>query len=213
LRLSPLNVILDTDVAARAGWTLPDLAAACVAGGARWLQIRAKTISGGALLDLAIRIGDIAHAAGGILVVNDRVDIARLAGADGVHVGQEDVSPADARAVLGSGPIVGFSTHTETQVDAAVAEPVSYIAVGPVFGTATKDTGYTSVGLELVRYASAAIGRAAPPRDLVAIGGITLDRAADVIAAGATAVAVIADLLATGDPEARVRAYLARLSE
>jgi thiamine-phosphate pyrophosphorylase len=82
-----------------------------------------------------------------------------------------------------------------------------------VFGTATKDTGYTSVGLQLVSYAAAAIARAESTRDLVAIGGVTLDRAATVIQAGATAVAVISDLLATGDPQSRVRAYLARLSE
>jgi thiamine-phosphate pyrophosphorylase len=101
-----------------------------------------------------------------------------------------------------------------------VAQPVSYIAVGPVFGTATKDTGYTRVGLELVSYAAAAMARRAEssgsepsPVGLVAIGGITLERAAAIIQAGATAVAVITDLLATGDPESRVRAYLARLAE
>jgi thiamine-phosphate pyrophosphorylase len=146
-------------------------------------------------------------------VVNDRADIARLAGADGVHVGQEDLSPAAARTILGADLIVGFSTHTGTQVDAAVLLPVSYIAVGPVFGTATKDTGYASVGLDFVKYARAAMARATYARDLVAIGGITLDRAASVIEAGASAVAVISDVLATGDPESRVRAYLERLAE
>ena len=191
-----------------------------MAGGARWLQIRAKTVPGGAFLDLAIRIREIAHAGGAILVVNDRADIAHLAGADGVHVGQDDLSPVAARAIAGAGAVVGFSTHTEAQIDAAVAQPVSYIAVGPVFGTATKDTGYTRVGPELVRYAAAAIARGASSSgpsagavEIVAIGGITLDRAADIIRAGATAVAVITDLLTTGDPESRVRAYLARLAE
>ena len=211
--LPRLNVILDADVASRAGWTLPDLAAACVDGGAQWLQLRAKSLPGRDFLDLAVRTGEIAHAAGGVLIVNDRADIARLAGADGVHVGQEDLAPAAARAVLGAGHIVGLSTHTEAQIDMAVAEPVTYLAVGPVFGTATKDTGYTSVGLPLVTYAAAAVGSAASIRALVAIGGITLDRSAAVIEAGATAVAVITDLLTTGDPESRVRAYLARLAE
>jgi thiamine-phosphate pyrophosphorylase len=217
-QLPALNAILDADAAARAGWTLPDLAEACVAGGARWLQIRAKTIAGAEFLDLASRLREIAHASGAILVVNDRADIARLAGADGVHVGQDDLSPAAARAVLGTAAIVGFSTHTEAQIDAAIALPVSYIAVGPVFGTATKDTGYTNVGLDRVRYAAAAVGRSVSseeqrPRGVVAIGGITLDSAADVVRSGAMAVAVIADLLATGDPESRVRAYLMRLAE
>ena len=216
-----LYPILDVDVAARAGWTLADLARACVAGGARCLQIRAKTIAGGRFLDLAVRIQEIAHASGAILIVNDRVDIARLSGADGVHVGQDDLPPVAARSVIGTDAVVGLSTHTEAQVDAGVAQPVSYIAVGPVFGTATKDTGYAPVGLDRVRYAAAAIarrplpdgGRSRGPVGIVAIGGITLDRAARAIAAGATAVAVIADLLSTGDPESQVRAYLARLAE
>jgi thiamine-phosphate pyrophosphorylase len=218
MRLPRLNVILDTNVAARAGWTLPDLAEACVSGGARWLQIRAKTISGGAFLDVATRVLAIAHASGAILVVNDRADIARLAGADGVHVGQDDLSPAAARTVVGTDAVVGISTHTEAQIDAAIAEPVSYIAVGPVFGTATKDTGYAAVGIDRVRYAVAAIGHGPEEnggrsRGVVAIGGMTLDRAAEVVMAGATAVAVITDLLATDDPESRVRAYLRQLSK
>ena len=186
-----------------------------MAGGARWLQLRAKTMPGGAFLDLAMCVRDIAHTAGAILVVNDRAVIARLAGADGVHVGQDDLSPAAATAIVGAGAVIGFSTHTEAQIDVAVGQSVRYIAVGPVFGTATKDTGYTSVGLDLVRYAASAItrGMSSQSPELVAIGGITLDRAAAVIGAGATAVAVITDLLSTGDPESRVRAYLTRLSK
>ena len=150
-------------------------------------------------------------------MVNDRADIARLAGAGGVHVGQEDLSPAAVRTIVGADAVVGLSTHTEAQIDAGVAEPVSYIAVGPVFGTATKKTGYTAVGLDRVRYAAAAIGRGrfpeGGPRGVIAIGGITLDLATEVVRAGAAAVAVITDLLATGDPESRVRAYLTRLGE
>jgi len=216
---SPLNAIVDVDVAVRAGWTPVDLASACVNGGARFLQLRAKSLSSAAFLDLAARICAVAHPAGAVVVVNDRADIARIAGADGVHVGQDDLAPAAARTLIGPAAIVGLSTHTELQIDAALAQPVTYIAVGPIFGTSTKATGYTAVALDRVRYAAAAIrceGEAKTGRErpgLVAIGGITLDRAADAIAAGATAVAVITDLLADGDPESRVRAYLARLSE
>jgi thiamine-phosphate pyrophosphorylase len=204
-------------VAGRAGWTLPDLAEACVAGGARWLQLRVKTISGGEFLELATRIQTIAAAADAVLIVNDRADVARLSGAAGVHVGQDDLPPAAVRTIVGADAMVGFSTHTPAQIDAAVHEPVTYIAIGPVFGTATKDTGYAAVGFERVGYAAAALARAAmltdgPPRGLVAIGGITIDRAADVIRAGAGAVAVISDLLSTGDPRARVREYLDRLA-
>jgi thiamine-phosphate pyrophosphorylase len=203
-------------VAVRAGWTLIDLGEACMAGGSRWLQLRAKTLSGGAFLEAATRIQALANANGARLIVNDRADVARLSGAAGVHVGQDDLAPAAARSIVGPHALIGFSTHTEAQLDAAVAQPVNYIAIGPVFGTATKDTGYTAVGLDRVRYAAAAIARASSSdldrtRGVVAIGGITLDTAAAVLAAGATAVAVITDLLATGDPEARVRAYVERL--
>ena len=187
-----------------------------MAGGARWLQLRAKTMPGGELLDVATRVQAIASSAGAILIVNDRADVARLSGAGGVHVGQDDLSPAAVRRILGPEAVVGFSTHTTQQIDAAASEPVTYIAVGPVFGTATKDTGYTAVGLERVQYAASALARGSmltdrTPRGLVAIGGITLDRAADVLRAGAHAVAVISDLLSTGDPRARVREYLDRL--
>ena len=135
--------------------------------------------------------------------------MARLAGAGGVHVGQDDLSPRDARAVLGTSGIVGLSTHTESQIGAAVLEPVAYIAVGPVFDTSTKATGYEAVGLERLRYAATALK--ASPKPIVAIGGITLDHVGDVMRAGAASVAVITDLLATGDPDSRVREYLDRL--
>jgi thiamine-phosphate pyrophosphorylase len=207
-----LNAIVDVNAAERAGWTPLDLAAAYLNGGARFLQIRAKSLAGAAFLDLASRIREIAHAAGAILVVNDRADIARLAGADGVHVGQDDLSAAAARAIAGPGAVIGLSTHTGPQIDAAVLQPVTYVAVGPVFVTSTKATGYDAVGLDLVRYAAKQLAFSAVEAGLVAIGGITLDRAVDVIDAGATSIAVITDLIASGNPEARVRAYVARLT-
>lgn len=128
-----------------------------------------------------------------------------MAGAAGVHVGQEDLAPAAARAIVGDTAIVGRSTHTEQQVDAARQEPIDYLAIGPVFGTATKATGYDAVGLDMVRRATRA------GRPVVAIGGVTLDNAASVIAAGAASVAVISDLVSGGDPQRRVRDFLARL--
>ena len=208
-----MNAIVDVDAAQRAGWTPLDLAAAYLNGGARFLQIRAKSLAGAAFLDLASRIREIAHAAGAILVVNDRADIARLSGADGVHVGQDDLTAPAARAIVGPGAVLGLSTHTEPQIDAAVLQPVTYVAVGPVFGTSTKATGYEAVGLDLVRYAAKQLASSSGEAGLlVAIGGITLDRAVDVIDAGATSLAVITDLIASGDPEARVRAYVARLA-
>ncbi len=147
---------------------------------------------------------------GAAIVVNDRADIAVLAGAAGVHVGQEDLAPAAVRRLVGPDRIVGVSTHSTAQLDAAVKQPVDYVAVGPVFGTASKDTGYDAVGLALVGEAAARAHRRG--LQVVAIGGITIERAADVIAAGADSVAVISDLLQTGDPRARVREYLDRLA-
>lgn len=141
------------------------------------------------------------------LVVNDRADLALMSGAAGVHVGQEDIAPRAARALLGPTAIVGYSTHSSSQVDAASQEPVSYLAIGPVFGTRTKATGYEPVGLGMVAEA-ARLSRGVP---IVAIGGITLDTAPAVVAAGASAVAVIGDLLAGGDPRRRVAAYCAAL--
>ena len=181
------------------------------------MQLRAKTIPGGEFLELATRIQALAHATGGLLIVNDRADVARLSGAGGVHVGQDDLSPVAVRAIVGSDAVIGFSTHTEAQIDAAMTLPLNYLAIGPVFGTATKQTGYTAVGLGRVRYAAEVAARGSVQHDVpalgvVAIGGITLDAAPAVLAAGATAVAVITDLLATGDPESRVRAYVERLA-
>jgi thiamine-phosphate pyrophosphorylase len=126
-----------------------------------------------------------------------------LSGAAGVHVGQEDLPPRAARAFLGPSAIVGFSTHTVEQLEAAIGEPVTYIAVGPVFGTTTKDTGYSAVGLDLVRTARRLVPAQVP---IVAIGGITLATAASVIEAGASTVAVIGDLLG-GNPQDRAALY------
>jgi thiamine-phosphate pyrophosphorylase len=175
-------------------------------GGARLIQLRAKALASGGLLELADRLVEAARPYGARIVLNDRADIARIAGAAGVHVGQLDLPATAARAIVGRGAIVGVSTHTTEQVESALRDPVSYLAVGPVFGTATKETGYAPVGLDRVRYAAGRAG-AIP---VVAIGGIDLAHAPEVIAAGAASVAVISDLVAD-DPAARIRRYLETL--
>lgn len=149
-----------------------------------------------------------AHKGGAIVIVNDRADIAKLSAADGVHVGQDDLDPASARRILGGASIVGVSTHTADQVRAATSMSVDYIAVGPIFATSTKDTGYRDVGLALVSEAAGILRDTGSATPLVAVGGMTLERAPEVIRAGAASVAVISDLLSTGNPEARVREYL-----
>lgn len=192
----------------RAGWTVSALADALLAGGARLIQVRCKTAGSAEFLAVAEDVVARARAAGASVIVNDRADIAKLSGADGVHVGQEDLEPAAARRILGGSAVIGLSTHTTEQLRAALAEPVDYVAMGPVFATRTKDTGYAAVGTDMVRDAAAFVRGALQPRPLVAIGGITLDRAREVLDSGATSVAVISDLIATGDPRGRVRDYL-----
>jgi len=209
LTLPSLYVICDAEVCDRAGWTLVDFAAACIDGGATLLQVRAKGASGAWLLDATTAIVRRAQTAGALVVVNDRADLARLAGAGGVHVGQTDLSPAAVRVVVGPEMLVGRSTHTPEQYEASFGEPVDYVAIGPVFATATKATGCDVVGLEGVR--AAATRTAARGLPLVAIGGITLDRARSVRASGAQSIAVISDLLATGDPAGRVQQFLRAL--
>jgi thiamine-phosphate pyrophosphorylase len=176
------------------------LAAAFLAGGARLLQIRVKGGASASFLGLVDAVVALARPLGALVIVNDRADIARMAGAAGVHVGQEDLPPDGVRAVF-PGAIVGVSTHGLQQIDAALASTADYVAVGPVYETTTKDTGYQARGLDLVRYAA---GRGKP---VVGIGGIDLARAPDVIAAGADAVAVITGVL-KGDPEASAREYV-----
>jgi thiamine-phosphate pyrophosphorylase len=174
---------------------------AWLAAGVSLLQLRAKHLTLGPFLDLAVPMAERCRAAGALFVVNDRADVAVLADASGVHVGQDDLSPTEVRGLAPGLALVGLSTHTDSQVRAGLLQPVEYIAVGPVFATTSKARADEAVGLEGIRRAA----RLAGPRQLpiVAIGGITLATAPDVIAAGASSVAVISDLLG---PEWRTRA-------
>ena len=201
-----LYPIVDTGLCRSRGIDPVALCDAYLAGGARVLQLREKERSSGEFLQLADVLVERTRQAGALLIINDRADIARLSGAAGVHVGQDDPTVADVRKLLPTPTIVGLSTHDERQIDRAIEQQPTYVAVGPVFETATKDTGYAARGLDLVRCAA---GRGIP---LVAIGGLTLDNVRDVVRAGALGIAVISDLL-NGDPEARTRDFIARLAE
>ncbi len=208
--MSPLYAIVDVDVCLAAGQAPPLVAAAFLRAGVSHVQIRAKQLASGAFLDLVTGLVPHARAAGATLIVNDRVDVARSAGV-GVHLGQEDLPVADARRLLGPAAVIGRSTHTAGELAAALAEPVTYVAYGPVFSTRTKANPDPVVGLEGLRAAAATARAAGLP--LVAIGGITIATARTVTAAGATAVAVISDLVVQGeDPEARARRFLSALS-
>ena len=169
-------------------------------GGATLVQVREK---GMADRDLAQAVRECLAVKGVRIIVNDRPDIARVTGAAGVHLGEDDLPAPDARALLARKAIVGVSTHSVEAAVAACALDVDYIAIGPVFETASASVRRSPLGI-------AAVARAADcmTRPLVAIGGITLDRAADVLAAGASSVAVISDLLTAPSIPDRVRAFL-----
>jgi thiamine-phosphate pyrophosphorylase len=184
-----------------------DLAAALLEGGARLLQLRLKAAPAREVLEIARVVRPLAQQAGARLIVNDRPDVARAAGADGVHLGQDDLPVAAARTVLGAGGIVGVSTHSVGQARAAVAAGADYLGVGPVFETTSKVGALAARGLDLVRAV-----RHEVTLPLVAIGGITPTTATEVRAAGADAVAMIAALVRAPDVAAAVRDALARLA-
>ena len=177
------------------------IAEALFAGGARVVQVRNKKAAAREFLDQVERIRAFAPA-GAQVIVNDRADIALMTDAAGVHLGQTDLPPSMARRVLGSGRIVGFSTHNLEQALEADRLPVDYIAVGPIFATATKENPDPVVGVEKL----AGICRAVK-KPVVAIGGITLQNAQRVINAGAHSVAVVRDLLARSDISEGVRTF------
>jgi len=179
-------------------------------GGARAVQLREKQLSAREFYAEVLEALRVARSFGAKLIINDRADVALAVGADGVHVGQDDVPPLAARALLGEGRIVGFSTHSVEQASAAARLPLDYLAIGPVFDTSSKANPDPVVGLEGVRRVRAAVGTL----PLVAIGGITAERAPSVLKAGADSVAVIGALLDTPDPAEitrRTRDFLARL--
>lgn len=179
-------------------------------GGARLVQLREKHLSPREFYAEAVEALRVARSFGAKLIINDRADVALAVGADGVHLGQDDMPPEAARALSGEGRIVGFSTHSVEQASEAARLPVDYIAIGPVFDTSSKENPDPVVGLEGVRRVRAAIGDV----PLVAIGGITAQTAPSVLGAGADSVAVIGALLATSEPAEitrRTRDLLARL--
>lgn len=203
--LPKLYAILDVDAAGAHGLDSLDLARLWLDAGVRLIQLRAKTLSFGPTLALADRLVTLGRSHGARIVINDRADVARLSGAAGVHVGQDDLGVENARAVVGHGAIVGVSTHSIEQARLACDGPVSYVAVGPVFTTGTKARPDPVVGTAGVEEVARLAGACGLP--VVAIGGITLERAQAVLDAGAASVAVIADLL-VGDPGARARAWV-----
>ena len=169
---------------------IDDVAAAeaLLEAGARILQFRHKSFFSREAFDRAERIAELCRRAGALFIVNDRADIAKLLHA-GLHLGQDDLAPADARRIMPAGAIIGFSTHNEQQLLAGNLEPVDYLAIGPIFATRSKLNPDPIVGVDQLRHL-----RSLTQKPLVAIGGITRDLAPQVFEAGADSVAVISDL-------------------
>ncbi len=197
-----LHVLADDDP--RWGRSPVDQARAACAGGAPVVQLRAKHATDREILDWAIAIREITRASGARFVLNDRFDLALLADADGVHLGQTDLPPssipADARARLA----IGRSTHTPEELEAVRHEDVDYVAYGPVFGTTSKDSEFDARGLEAVARAV----RRTRPRPLVAIGGIQPAHLPDLRRAGVTGIAVISAIAAATDPVIATRRFV-----
>jgi thiamine-phosphate diphosphorylase len=189
-------------------WSPLDQAQAACDGGAAAVQLRAKHATDREALAWGERIRAATRRAGVLFVMNDRFDLALLVEADAVHLGQGDLPPARVRSAAGARLAIGRSTHDDAELARALAEPVAYVAFGPVFGTGSKETGFAARGLDEL---AAAAARAAP-RPLVAIGGIDAGNIASVRAAGARGAAVISAVAAAPDPAAAVRA-LARAFE
>jgi thiamine-phosphate pyrophosphorylase len=183
MKLPPFYPILDADL-------IPAVptAEALLQAGAQILQYRRKSFFSRAAFEEASRIAELCRSAGVLFVVNDRADVAMLLDA-AVHLGQDDLPPADARRIMPATSVIGFSTHNEEQLRAGDSEPVDYLAIGPIFATRSKQNPDPIVGLDRLRTL-----RALTQKPLVAIGGITRELAPKVFEAGADSVAIIGDL-------------------
>jgi len=200
LVLPRLYVILDAALL-----TAPETECAqkLAAAGVRLLQYRDKRASARKLFESSKRLSSLLIPQGVTFVVNDRADVASAAEASGVHVGQEDLGVEEARLVVGAARFVGVSTHNLKQFQRAAASSADYIAVGPIFATGTKSNPDPVVGMQFIRRV-----RPITDKPIVAIGGITLERAPEIIESGADSVAVISDILGAPEPAVRARQYI-----
>ena len=207
-RLADARLYLCTDARRRQGdlaWFLD----AVLSAGVDIVQLREKGLEAAEELALLEVFAAACRRHGRLLAVNDRADVALAAGADVLHLGQDDLPVSVARHILGPGPIIGLSSHSPVQADAAAAEPgVDYFCAGPLWVTPTKP-GRPATGLGLLAH----VTQAGPARPWFAIGGISLDRLDDVLAAGATRVVVVRAITEADDPAAATRAFAKRLRQ
>jgi thiamine-phosphate pyrophosphorylase len=185
---------------ARPQTDLESLLRAALTGGADIVQLREKELGRAEIERAAGTFRRVADTFSALFIVNDDPELARICDADGVHVGQDDVSAEQAREMLGPDAIVGLSTHSEEQIAASSGRPVDYISVGPIWETPTKE-GRPAVGIDLIRHAAAQA-----PHPFFAIGGIDTGNAAEVVGAGAERLCVVRALRDAADPEAEAAA-------
>ena len=206
-KLFPLYPIIDLAVLQR---PLEPVLDGLAGAGVRWVQLRGKDLSSGDLFRECRRLVSLARPLGLKVIVNDRADLALVSGADGVHLGQEDLPAAEARRILGEQAIIGLSTHGLDQARQARESPVDYIAIGPVFPTRTKENPDPVVDRPELRAIREQVAK-----PLVAIGGITLENVRPLFESGVDSVAVIRDLLLADDVRERAAGYrdLARQAE
>jgi thiamine-phosphate pyrophosphorylase len=207
-KLAAARLYLCTDSRRKQG-DLPGFLDAVLGAGVDIVQLREKGLEAREELELLEVFADACRRHSRLLAVNDRADVALAAGAAVLHLGQDDLPVGAARRILGQGPLIGRSSHSPAQADAAAAEPgADYFCAGPVWATPTKP-GRPGTGLELVKY----VASRQHDRPWFAIGGISLDRLDDVLAAGATRVVVVRAITGAGDPAAATRAFAARLTD
>jgi thiamine-phosphate pyrophosphorylase len=202
LQLPRLYPILDTEIFTNRGVGVEVAAAAFLDGGAGILQFRHKGHWSREIHAVAGGVARLCREAGAQFIVNDRADFALLLGA-GLHLGQDDLAPRDARKLIGREAVIGYSSHNAGQLWAAAGEPVDYVALGPIFGTASKWNPDPVVGVEELRRC-----RALVKRPLVAIGGITMENAAAVLMAGADSLAILSGLLPDSVSARRMREHM-----
>lgn len=190
-----LSLYLVTDRGLSLGRTTCDIVREAIAGGVTCVQLREKDCTTRQFIEEARLLKAILQHVGIPLIINDRLDVALAVGADGVHLGQKDMSIADARRLAGSALVIGISAESLEDAVRAEAEGADYIGISPVFSTATKKDAATPLGLDGIRRIRAAVSL-----PLVGIGGITADNAAAVIAAGADGVAVVSAIVAASCP-------------
>ena len=198
----PLYAITDVQLS---GLSHEQQVALLCAGGATMVQLREKVLSPHEFCSQAEQAIRVGHSYNAKILINDRVDIALAVGADGVHLGQEDLPPEAARKLLGDRAIIGYSTHNPQQALAALDTPIDYIAVGPIFSTKTKQNPDPEVGLKLLREIRGMVGTI----PLVAIGGISIENAGQVFDAGADSLAFVSWLISNRiEIEERTRQFV-----